>query len=158
MAVEVYRDDEAVAARKRELGWQVYACNDVGLGLADVVWAYRGPYRIENDWSRRKGRPLGLTPMSLQDEQRMQGLVHVLSLGLRVLTLVEWVVRERLKPTGAVLRGVYASQAGRKTSTPSAELLLDAMKTVHISVVEAGGQEYALLSPLTDVQAKLLEL
>ncbi|WP_143393660.1 hypothetical protein [Fimbriiglobus ruber] len=54
--------------------------------------------------------------------------------------------------------GVYAGRAGRTTSTPGAELLLDAMKTVRVSVAEAGGQEYALLSPPTDVQAKLLKL
>jgi hypothetical protein len=158
VAVEVYRDDEAVAARKREMGWQVYACDDPGLGLAEVVWAYRGQYRIENDWSRLKGRTLGLTPMYLQDEQRMQGLVHILSLCLRVLALLEWVAREGLKATGEVLRGVYPGQAGRKTSTPSAELLLEAMKTIRISVVEVAGQAYVLISPLTDVQTKLLRL
>ncbi len=44
--------------------------------LPQVVWAYRGQYRIEDDWSRLKGRPLGLTPMYLQDEERMQGVVR----------------------------------------------------------------------------------
>ena len=89
-----------------------------------MVWAYRGQYRIEDDWSRLKGRPLGLTPLYLQDEGRIQGLVYLLSLALRLLTLVEWVVRERLRQEGAKLQGVYAGQPGRKTARPSAELLL----------------------------------
>ena len=132
--------------------------NCLVLVLAQVVWAYRGQYRIEDDWSRLKGRPLGLTPMYLQDEQRMQGLVYLLSLALRLLTLLEWRVRERLRKQGAKLQGVYAGQPGRKTSRPSAELLLRAMKTVSVSVVEVHGQFHALLSPLTEVQERLLDL
>jgi transposase len=128
------------------------------MALAQVVWAYRGQYRIEDDWSRLKGRPLGLTPMYLQDEGRMQGLVYLLSLALRLLSLLEWVVRERLGKDGAKLRGVYAGQPGRQTDRPSAELLLGAMKTISVSVVEARGQLHALLSPLTEVQKRLLHL
>jgi transposase len=89
---------------------------------------------------------------------RIQGLVHLLSLALRTLTLVEWVVRERLREDGSKMEGIYAGQPGRKTARPSAELLLGAMKTISVSVVEVNGQKYALLSPLTEVQKRLLEL
>ena len=156
--IAVRRDDAAIGARNREAGWQVYATNAAGMGLAQVVWAYRGQYRIENDWSRLKGRPLGLTPVYLQDEGRIQGLVYLLSLALRVLTLVEWQVRERLRKEGSKLQGVYAGQAGRKTARPSAELLLGAMKTISLSVIVLDGRSHALLSPLTEVQKRLLEL
>jgi transposase len=155
---EVRREEALIEQKKREMGWQVYAANALTMGLAQVVWAYRGQYRIENDWSRLKGRPLGLTPMYLTDEQRMQGLVHLLSLALRLLTLLEWQVRERLRKEGTKLQGVYAGQAGRKTARPSAELLLGAMKTISVSVVEVNGGAHALLSPLTDVQRRLLDL
>jgi transposase len=156
--IEVQRDEKLIQEKKREMGWQVYGTNSVGMSLPQVVWAYRGQYRIENDWSRLKGRPLGLTPLYLQDEGRIQGLVYLLSLALRVLTLVEWVVRERLRKEGSKLQGVYAGQSGRKTARPSAELLLEAMKTISVSVIEVNGQTHALLSPLTEVQKRLLEL
>src|SRR6185369_17097295 len=156
--IEVRRDEEAIEGRSREMGWQVYASNGVGMSLAQVVWAYRGQYRIEDDWSRLKGRPLGLTPLYLQDEGRIQGLVYLLSLALRVRTLVEWEVRERLRKEGSKLQGVYAGQAGRKTARPSAELLLGAMKTISLSVIEINGRTHRLLSPLTEVQKRLLEL
>jgi transposase len=156
--IEVQRDEKLIQEKKREMGWQVYGTNGVGMSLPQVVWAYRGQYRIENDWSRLKGRPLGLTPLYLQDEGRIQGLVYLLSLALRVLTLVEWVVRERLRKEGSKLQGVYAGQSGRKTARPSAELLLEAMKTISVSVIEVNGQTHALLSPLTEVQKRLLEL
>jgi transposase len=156
--IEVRREEALIEEKKREMGWQVYATNALEMVLACVVWAYRGQYRIENDWSRLKGRPLGLTPMYLQDEGRMQGLVYLLSLALRLLSLLEWVARERLRKDGAKLQGAYAGQPGRKTDRPSAELLLGAMKTISVSVVEAHGQLHALLSPLTEVQKRLLDL
>jgi transposase len=155
---EGQRDETRIDEKKREMGWQVYGTNGVGMSLPQVVWAYRGQYRIEDDWSRLKGRPLGLTPLYLQDEGRIQGLVHLLSLALRALTLVEWVVRERLREDGSKMQGIYAGQPGRKTARPSAELLLGAMKTISVSVVEVNGRTHALLSPLTEVQKRLLEL
>jgi transposase len=156
--IEVSRDSTRIEEKNREMGWQVYGTNGLGMALPQVVRAYRGQYRIENDWSRLKGRPLGLTPLYLQDEDRIQGLVYVLSLALRVLTLVEWVVREGLRKEGAKVQGVYAGQPGRKTARPSAELLLDVMKTIRVSVVEVNGQAHALLSPLTEVQQRLIQL
>jgi transposase len=156
--IDVCRAEMLIEEKKREMGWQVYGTNAVAMALAPVVWAYRGQYRIEDDWSRLKGRSLGLTPLYLQDEGRIQGLVYLLSLALRVLTLLEWVVRQRLRQEGTKLQGVYAGQPGRQTARPSAELLLGAMKTISVSVVEVNGQTHALLSPLTEVQTRLLEL
>jgi transposase len=57
---------------------------------------YRGQYGIEHDFARLKGKSLGLAPMYLQTDRRVAGLVHLLSIGLRVLTLVEYVVRRSL--------------------------------------------------------------
>jgi transposase len=156
--IQVQRDEGAIEQKKREMGWQVYGTNGLGMSLAQVVWAYRGQYRIENDWSRLKGRPLGLTPVYLQDEGRIQGLVYLLSVALRVLTLVEWQVREGLRQEGTKLQGVYAGQPSRQTVRPSAELLLGVMKTISLSVILVNGQIHALLSPLTDVQKRLLNL
>ena len=156
--IDVCREEARIEAKKREMGWQVYGTNGVGLALPAVVWAYRGQYRVEDDWSRLKGRSLGLTPVYLQDEERIQGLVYLLSLALRVLTLVEWGVRERLRQEGSRLQGIYAGQPGRKTDRPSAELLLGVLKTISISVVEVNGRTHALVSPLTEVQQRLLEL
>ena len=156
--IDVRRAETRIQEKQREMGWQVYGTNAVAMTLAQAVWAYRGQYRIEDDWSRLKGRSLGLTPLYLQDEERIQGLVYLLSLALRVLTLLEWVVRERLHNEGVKLRGIYAGQPGRQTARPSAELLLRVMKTISVSVVEVNGQTHAMLSPLTKVQTRLLEL
>lgn len=156
--VEVSRCPEALAQAKREMGWRVYATNQVGLNLAGVVWGYRGQNRLEDNWSRLKGQPLGLTPMYLQSESRIVGLVLLLSLGLRLLSVLEWAMRKKLHESKQTLKGLYAGQPGRQAKRPSAELLLKAFKGISLAVVKVAGQMSAHVTPLTALQQKLVEL
>ena len=156
--LEVSRCEGEIALAKREMGWRVYATNQLGLNLAGVVWGYRGQNRLEDNWSRLKGQPLGLTPLYLQQESRILGLVLLLSLGLRLLTLLEWTVRKQLQEKGGTLKGLYPGQAGRQARRPSAELLLKGFRGISLAVVAVSGQWVAYLTPLTVLQQKLLDL
>jgi transposase len=156
--LRAWQCEEEIAQAKREMGWRVYATNQLPLSLAGVVWGYRGQNRLEDNWSRLKGQPLGLTPMYLQQEGRIVGLVLLLSLALRLLTLLEWTVREKLQASGHTLKGLYPGQPGRQASRPGAELLLKAFKGVSLVIVEAGGQRLAHVTPLTALQQTLLVL
>lgn len=156
--VEISRRVGAIAQAKREMGWQVYATNNLKLNLVGVVWGYRGQYQIEAGWSRLKGCPLSLTPMYLATESRMQGLVLLLSLAVRALTLLEWVVRRKLQESGETLKGVYPSQPGRQTKTPSAEMLLKVFRGLSLTQVQVEGQVSKHVTPLDTLQKRLLEL
>ena len=102
--------------------------------------------------------PLGLTPRYLQYESRILGLVLLLSLGLRLLSVLEWTVRKKLQESKQTLKGLYAGQPGRQAQRPSAELLLKAFKGISLAVVEVSGQVTARLTPLTALQQTLLDL
>jgi transposase len=156
--VEVIRRDEAIEQAKRAMGWQVYATNHLAMTVPAVVWGYRGQYRIEDDWSRLKGRSLSLTPMYLQDESRMQGLVLLLSLAVRLLTLLEWQVRKQLQDGGQTLKGVYPGQPGRQARRPGAEMLLKVFQGISLSVVEVAGEVSIHVRSLTPLQERLLAL
>src|SRR4029077_19693080 len=123
--------------------------NQLDVPLVGVVLAYRGQYHIEGGWRRLKGKPLSLEPMYLKDEGRMAGLVLLLMLAVRVLTLLEWQVREKLRQQGEKLKGSYPAQPGGQTSRPSAEMLLGALKGISLTVVEAVGEVSVHITPLT---------
>jgi transposase len=156
--VAVSRQQGVIEKAKREMGWRVYATNHLEMDLAAVVWAYRGQTRLERVWSRLKGNPLSLTPMYLQEESRIQGLVLLLSLAVRLLTLLEGTVRQKLADADMGLTGLYAAQTERYAYRPSAELLLRAFKNISFTIVEVAGQQTAHVTALTPIQLQLLDL
>jgi transposase len=156
--VEVWIDEAEIKLAEREMGWRVYAANNLQMSLAAVVWGYRGQDRLEDNFARLKGRPLGLTPMYLQYEDRIVGLVLLLSLALRLLSVLEWTVRKKLLEEGKTLKGLYAGQAGRQTKRPTAELLLKAFTGISLTVLEVAGLLVTQILPLNALQQHLLLL
>lgn len=157
-AISVRRDSQAIKAVKEQMGWRVYATNHPSLSLGAAVLAYREQFRIEDGISRLKGRPLGLSPMYLQTEPRMVGLINLLTIALRVLTLIEFRVRRGLRADGKPLSGIYAGQKGRQTARPSAELLLKAFQGIDAVVGKVNEQLISYLRPLNTTQQRVLSL
>jgi transposase len=158
--VEVRVDEEALESAVRRLGWRIYSTNQPAeqLSLEQAVLAYRSEYLVERSLGRLKGRPLSLTPMYVQRDDHATGLIRLLSIALRVLTLVEFVVRRQLAAEGATLAGLYAGNVKRATARPTAERLLEAFQEVTLTVVEGGHQVYRHLTVLSPLQERILEL
>ncbi len=158
--VEVRVDEVALEAAVRRLGWRVYSTNQPveQLSLEQAVLAYRSEYLVERSLGRLKGRPLSLTPMYVQRDDHATGLIRLLSIALRVLTLVEFAVRRQLAAEAATLAGLYAGNAKRETARPTAERLLEAFQEVTLTVVEGVHQVYRHLTALSPLQERILEL
>lgn len=153
-------DEEAVAAAVRQLGWRVYATNarPEDLALVQAVLAYRSQYLVESDSGRLKGHPLSLTPMYLARDDHVTGLIRLLSVGLRVLTLLEFVVRQRLAAAGTMLAGLYAGNPKRATARPTTERLLKAFEGLTLTIIREGRRWRYHLTPLSRVQQRILTL
>lgn len=158
--VMVVVDEEALKKAIAQLGWRVYATNAPAerLSLSQAVLAYRDQYIIDRGMGRLKGRPLSLTPMYLQRDDRATGLIRLLAIGLRVLTLLECVVRRNLAATGEKLAGLYAGNPKRATARPTAERLLEAFREITLTVIQEPYQSRRHLTPLSEVQQRILAL
>ncbi|MFH1633732.1 MAG: DUF4277 domain-containing protein [Chloroflexota bacterium] len=123
LSVQVSRDEAVIQKALARLGWRVYGTNQPveQLSLEQAVLAYREEYLVERGFGRLKGKPLSLTPMYLQDDRRATGLIRLLTIGLRVLTLFEFDVRRRLTERYEKLAGLYAGNPKRTTARPTAE-------------------------------------
>ena len=113
---------------------------------------YRGAPTIERDFRRLKGKPLGIRPLYVQRDDHAKGMVRLLSLALRVLTLIEHVVRQKLEQAGASLTGLYAGLPKRETTRPTTERLLRAFKEITLTVVHTRGQRIRHITPLNALQ------
>jgi transposase len=158
--VEVCGDEAAVEAAVRRLGWRVYGTNQPveALSLEQAVLAYRHEYQVERSWGRLKGRPLSLTPMYVQRDDHATGLIRLLSIALRVLTLLEFVGRRQLAAEGATLAGLYAGNPQRATDRPTAERLLEAFEDITLTIIKGAQQTARHVTALSPLQQRILEL
>jgi transposase len=153
-------ESERVEQQMELLGWRVYATNhpEKELSLADAVVAYRQEYLIEHCFGRLKGQPLSLRPMFLQREDHIKGLMRLVSIGLRLLTLVEFQVKRALAVTKSKLDEIYSGNPRRATAQPTTERLLASFKEITIVLIAVGAEIYAELTILNPLQHKILQL
>jgi transposase len=158
--VQVRRNEQAIREARRAMGWRLYVTNaPVGeLPLSRAVNVFRRAPVMERNFARLKGRPLGIHPLYIRREDHVCGMVRLLSLALRVLTLVEHVARKNLQSSGERLSGLYAGNPKRQTATPTTERLLKAFGSIHLNVVQLPNQTIYHVTPLSDLQKRILAL
>ncbi len=102
------------------LGWKVYVSNTTATQYTApaLVAAYRQQTIEERNFSRLKTRTLHIRPIYLREEQRITGLLWLLCLALRVLTLTEYRLRTALAERGEKLAGLNPASRGQTTAQP----------------------------------------
>ena len=150
----------ALTKAKERLGWRVFVSNQDAalLPLEKAVRVYRNNYLHEHGYSRLKGRPLSLTPLYLQRDDQIIGLVHLLSIALRVLTAMEFVLRQSLAKHREQLAGLYAGNPKRKTARPRTELLLAAFANITLTMIIVADEIIYHLTELSALQRSILQL
>jgi transposase len=153
-------DAVALVEIKRTLGWRVYATNQPAkqLSLEQAVLAYRAEYLVEAAIGRLKGKPLSLTPIYLETDNRVIGLVRLLMIGLRVLTLLEFTARKQLQQEDAKLDGIYPGNPKRATERPTTEMMLRAFEGLTLTLITEANRTIAHITPLSPVQLRILQL
>lgn len=156
----VQSQPQAIRDHERTLGWRAYVTNAAPeqLSFEQAVQAYRDEWLIERDCARLKGRILSLAPLWVSREDHAIGLTRLLTLAARVLALVEYDVRRKLKARGHSLAGLYPGQPTRVTDQPTTERLLKAFDRIALVVIRAGRKVQQLLTPLNDLQRAILDL
>ena len=158
--VEVRVDEEVLATAVSRFGWRVYGTNQPSekLSLEQAVLAYRSADLVERRLGRLKGRPRSLTPMYVQQDDHATGLIRLLSIVLRVLTLIEFVRRRHLALEKDKIAGLYAGNPNRETARPTAERLLEAFEDITLTVIEWQHPTSCHVTSLSPVQLRILEI
>lgn len=151
---------EAVEQLLQTLGWRVYVTNapKAQLSPEQAVVAYREQFTEERAFGRLKGKSLSLSPMYLEKDDHATGLVRLLSLGLRILSLLEYSVRSALALHDDTLTGLYPGNPQRTTNRPTAEKLLAAFKDIILTAIHHQDSVAYFLNPLSDLQSRILHL
>ena len=154
-------NDKAIEAARRFIGWRLFVTNapQQRLSLERAVRVYHGATpTIEHLFSRLQGQPLGLRPLYVRRDEAIIGLTRLLALALRILTLIEFVVRRSLQQAQDTLAGLVPGNPKIATATPTTERLLHAFNEITLSVIHLGEQTIRHVTPLTPIQYRILLL
>jgi len=156
----VQQNHSAIQKCKHRLGWRIHATNmpEEMMSLAQSVIHYRGGWCLERDFDVMKNHPLGISPLYVRRDDQIIGLTHLLTLALRLLTLIQTQVRSGLAQAGAELSGLYGGQPKRKTSRPTGVRILKSFASGEITLTRIQvGERYSWhITPLSSLQKQIL--
>lgn len=158
--LQITRNDDAIEAFNQLAGWRLYVTNApvARLDLNGALTCYREEWQPERGFHRLKGAALAIRPLLLRSDQRIAGLIRILVIALRVLTLLEFVARRQLSQQVEPLRGLYAGNPKRAAPNPTAERLLQAFADITLYSVTDDQQTTYQVTPLSALQRRILEL
>jgi len=158
--LQITRNDDAIEAFNQLAGWRLYVTNApvARLDLNGALTCYREEWQPERGFHRLKGAALAIRPLLLRSDQRIAGLIRILVIALRVLTLLEFVARRQLSQQVEPLRGLYAGNPKRAAPNPTAERLLQAFADITLYSVTDDQQTAYQVTPLSALQRRILEL
>lgn len=156
----VERQVEAIQTFERLAGWRLYVTNAPAqrLDLGGAVACYREQWQPERGFHRLKGAPLAIRPLLLRSDTRISGLLRVLVMALRGLTLFEFVARRSLKLQAEPLSGLYPGNPKRATELPTAERLLRGFDGLTLYCLSDGQETWYEVTPLSALQQRILRL
>jgi transposase len=126
--LNIERKISAIEEAVQLAGWRLYVTNApiTRLTLNQAIVYYRDQWIVERGFHRFKRGQLPALPIYFQNQDRIEGLMFLLTLALRVFTLIEFVVRQAISASKQKLAGLYDGNPKRTTERPSAEQLLKA--------------------------------
>ena len=147
--------EDAIETEKRLAGWRIYVSNTPAkrLDLSQAAQHYRGQWQPEHGFHRFKKGIVSALPIYLQVETRIPGLMLILSIALRFLTLAEFMVRKALLKEQEAIAGLYAGNPKRKT-----ERMLKAFQNITLYCQTSQGQNVYEMTLLSSLQKKILRL
>ncbi len=156
----IVRQGDNIAALTGRFGWKAFVTNAVQkrLSLKDAVLCYRNEYRVERIFNRLKSR-VHIAPMFVKLNDQIEGLTHLLTLGVRLLTVMEFVLRRSLQKDQAKLPGLHPENKQKMTDKPTVERILKAFSNVSLTIVKnaAGEEIMRRLTPLSGLQEEILK-
>ena len=139
-------------------GWKAFvkSATKACLPLSEAVRTTRNEYRVERIFNCLKSR-LNIAPVFVKRNDQMTGLAHLLTLGVRILTLLEFVVRRSLQKEETTLTGLNPENPLNSTDKPTAERLLKVFSNISLTIIKnRHGEIIRHLTPLSNLQLDIL--
>lgn len=156
------QNEQAIENKKRMMGWQVYATtiSKTKLNFKKIVWKYRGQNKIESRFHDLRNKVVPLLPIFLKKDNRIEGLVNVLMICLKICSVMEFKIAKNLKEQEAELDNIYEGNPKRATTTPTAKRVLQQFKGISIVIINQikGVAPIVTMTDLNQTMKKIIRL
>lgn len=158
--VHVRRNQEAIERAMKMLGQRVSATNQqtADLGLTEAIEASRDAYLAERNVGQPKNYTLSLGPLDVQRDDYRVSLIRLLTIDLRVVTILDDVVRSALAKQNLEIARLCAGNPKHRTSQPTTEQVLEAFHEMTLTIVSGPGCVQRHLPPLSALQQRVVAL
>jgi transposase len=157
---QITRQEDRIGALHQRFGWKAFVTNagPQRLSLQEAVLCYRNEYRVERIFNRLKSR-VHIAPLFVKLNEQIEGLTYLLTLGVRVLIVTEFVLRRSLERAQASLPGLHPENKHKRTDKPTAERILRAFAGISLTIIKNAAGEGILrrLTPLSELQEDILQ-
>ena len=157
---QITRQADTIAALHQRFGWKAFVTNATPqrLSLQEAVLCYRNEYRVERIFNRLKSR-VHIAPLFVKLNDQIEGLTYLLTLGVRVLTVMEFVLRRSLQTDQTKLPGLHPEHKTKMTDQPTAERMLKAFAGISLTIIKTTAGEDILrrLTSLSRLQEDILQ-
>jgi transposase len=163
--LEIEQNQTLIEQNKEYLGYRVYLTNQnkEKLPIQKAVENYRKEYKIERRIRNLKQEVCALLPIYLQKDDKIVGLVNLLTLLLQIVSIAEYRIAQSLKEEEQKeqqkLGGLYAGQPKLTTAKPSIRKIIEALSPIiFIAILNNNLVVKKVITNQTQLTEKIIEL
>jgi len=99
-----------------------------------------------------------LSPIHIQKDERIDGLVKLLTIPLRILVLIDKTIQDCIAKRGKKLSGLFRYNLKKEVSRPKAERIIEFFEGIYASFCYVGELSCILVLGLESKHREILEL
>lgn len=132
---EIARNPEIILAEKEKLGRFVLASNDLSLEPEMMLEYYKNQSAVEKGFRFLKDKSFRISEVYLKKPERIEALSMLMVLTLLLYSVVEWLIRKRLKERNESV----PNQVNKPTQNPTLKwVFMDFMGVIEVRLNVAG--------------------
>ena len=158
--IKVERNEDEVNQKKNKCGWRPMVTNTSKekLSFQAAIETYRAEWTLERCFRISKKSHLGISPLYLRKDKRLKGITRLLSIGVRIITLLEYHICKNLKETEETILGLDVAHPNKAIKTPTAQSIFKKFcrEKIMLSRVIVNGKIYWGITQMSETVRKVL--
>ena len=146
IVASVVRNEERIRAEKEKLGRFILATNDCSLNPERILDFYKQQIHVERMFRFLKDRSFRISEVYLKKPERIEALSMVMVLTLMVYSILEWMIRKRMKEQGLFI----PNQVRKPTQKPSLKWIFTKFAGVTIVSADIDGTIHRQISHVNE--------